>query len=91
MKEDQLNRLERPKPIFNSNDIGPLTFNFETERLNRSQAAQYLGVSVEFLELDVVTKRHKISYIKVGSRVFYLKSDLDAWLLSNRVGVSNEQ
>ena len=43
-------------------------------------------LEVEFLEVDVTNKRHKIPYIKVGTKVFYLKSDLDAWLLSNKVG-----
>jgi excisionase family DNA binding protein len=61
-------------------------FNFATERRSRKEAADYMGVSVEFLEVDVTNKRHKIPYIKVGTKVFYLKSDLDAWLLSNKVG-----
>jgi excisionase family DNA binding protein len=62
------------------------TFNFAHERRSRKEAADYMGVSVEFLEVDVTNKRHKIPYIKVGTKVFYLKSDLDAWLLSNKVG-----
>lgn len=63
------------------------TFNFSNERMTRPNAAVYLGVSLEFLESNVVTKRHKIPYIKVGSRVFYLKSDLDSWILAHRVEV----
>lgn len=62
-------------------------FNFSEERMTRPRAANYLGVSLEFLESNVVTKRHKIPYIKVGSRVFYLKSDLDEWILAHRVEV----
>lgn len=63
------------------------SFNFLDERMTRPSAADYLGVSLEFLESNVVTKRHKIPYIKVGSRVFYLKSDLDSWILCHRVEV----
>ena len=59
-------------------------FNFASERLTRRQAADYLGMSHEFLEVDVVTKRHGIPYIKVGRKVFYLKSDLDTWVLARR-------
>lgn len=62
-------------------------FNFLDERMTRPSAADYLGVSPEFLESNVVTKRHKIPYIKLGSRVFYLKSDLDEWILAHKVEV----
>ncbi len=61
-------------------------FNFPDERMLRAQAASYLGVSSQFLEGDVVSNRHKIPYIKVGRKVFYLKSDLDAWVKSRKVG-----
>jgi hypothetical protein len=87
LETDLVVTFDKPQPVFNTKDIGPSEFNFETERLNRPQAAQYLGVSREFLELDVVNKRHKIPYIKIGSKVYYLKSDLDSWLLSRKVGV----
>lgn len=60
-------------------------FDFQSERMTRIQAADYIGTSVEFLEVDVVIKRHGIPYVKVGRKVFYLKSDLDSWILSHRV------
>lgn len=60
-------------------------FNFSNERLPRAEAASYLGVSTQFLEGDVVSNRHKIPYIKVGRKVYYLKSDLDAWIKSRKV------
>ena len=74
----------------NFKEIAPMvnnerTFDFSTERKSRPEAASYLGVSIEFLEVDVVNKRHKIPYIKIGSKVFYLKSDLDNWILSRKV------
>ncbi len=86
LETEQAVPFNKPQPVFNTKEIGSSVFNFETERLNRSQAAQYLGVSIEFLELDVVNRRHKIPYIKIGSKVYYLKSDLDSWLLSRKVG-----
>jgi excisionase family DNA binding protein len=60
-------------------------FNFSLERLPRTEAAVYLGVSPQFLEGDVVSNRHKIPYIKIGRKVYYLKSDLDAWIKSRKV------
>lgn len=62
-------------------------FNFCRERLHRADAAVYLGVSTQFLESDVVSNRHKIPYIKVGRKVYYLKSDLDAWIKLRKVEV----
>lgn len=59
-------------------------FDFAKERLSYSQAAEYLGVSVPFLEADAVRCKHGIPRIKVGRRVFFLKCDLDAWLFSQR-------
>jgi len=64
----------------------PNEFNFASERMTRPIAAEYLGVSLEFLEADAFSQRHKIPYIKVGSKVFYLKSDLDAWVMAHRIG-----
>lgn len=61
------------------------TFDFAEERLTRPEAADYLGTSVEFLETDVVTKRNSIPYIKIGRKVFYMKSDLNQWIVSRRV------
>ncbi len=61
-------------------------FNFYDERLPRPMAAEYLGVSHEFLETNVCSKRHAIPYFKIGAKVYYLKSDLDTWILSRKVG-----
>lgn len=62
----------------------PATFNFADERLTRHQAAKYLDMTEAFLEADAIRKKHGIPYIKVGSRVFYLRSDLNRWVLENR-------
>jgi hypothetical protein len=60
-------------------------FNFAGERMSRSEAATYLGMSIEFLEVDAFRHKHGIPYIKLGRKVFYIKSDLDNWILSRRV------
>ena len=61
-------------------------FNFEEERLTREEAARYLGMSPRFLEAD---RKHQIPRVKVGNRCFYMKSDLNEWLLSRRVGAAD--
>ncbi len=53
--------------------------------MTTAQAAGYMGTSIQFLRSNIVTKRHAIPYIKIGRKVYYLKSDLDAWLISRRV------
>ena len=55
-------------------------------RLATREAAAYIGFRPGTLEVDRVTKRHKIPYLKVGRKVFYLVEDLDLWLESRRVG-----
>lgn len=56
--------------------------------LNTAQAAEYLGVSPSTLNHqrcpDYAPKRKafpRVPYVRVGRRVFYQKSDLDAVLL----------
>jgi excisionase family DNA binding protein len=48
--------------------------------LNNDQAAAYIGVTPRTLEVWRCTKRHQISFIKVGRLVKYRKSALDAFL-----------
>jgi excisionase family DNA binding protein len=48
--------------------------------LNNDQAAAYIGVTPRTLEVWRCTKRHPISFIKVGRLVKYRKSALDAFL-----------
>lgn len=50
--------------------------------LDAREAAKYLGISVHTLDTWRSTKRHVIPYLKVGGRIRYRKSDLDAWLES---------
>lgn len=53
-------------------------------------AADYVGMSVAFLN------RHRITgtgpaYLKLGGRIYYPESDLDAWLNSRRRTSTSEQ
>lgn len=59
----------------------------QSERLPHKAAAEYLGVTENTLNVWRCTKRYEIPYIKIGVRVFYRKSDLDAWLDSRTVTV----
>lgn len=59
----------------------------QAERLPNRAAAAYLGITEHTLDVWRCTKRYPIPYIKVGSRIFYLKADLDRWLESRLAGV----
>lgn len=54
--------------------------------LSPQQAAEYLGVSVNTLEVWRSTKRYNIPFIKVGRLVKYRKTALDAFLESRTIG-----
>lgn len=54
------------------------------KRLTRSEAAQHLGVNTQTLANWAHTGRVKIPFHKVGRKVIYFKSDLDAYLDSTR-------
>lgn len=49
-----------------------------------AEAAEYLGVKPSALTKWRYEKRGP-AYVKSGSRVVYLKSDLDAWLATGRI------
>jgi excisionase family DNA binding protein len=63
------------------NDHAPL--------LNRKQAAEYLGVKPHTLSVWACCKRYCLPYIKVGRLVKYRKHDLDAFLSSRTIAISN--
>ena len=50
------------------------------ELLNEEQAAEYLTVSPGTLAVWRSTGRYSLPFVKVGRRVRYRLSDLDAWL-----------
>lgn len=57
----------------------------QDERLPHKESAAYLGITSDTLNVWRCEKRYPIPYIKVGSKVFYWKRDLDAFLESRTV------
>lgn len=64
----------------------------ETRGLSEKQAAVYTGVSGQYLRASRMTSRNSTSdappFVRIGSRIVYLKDDLDHWLESRRVNQS---
>ncbi|MFZ3205008.1 MAG: helix-turn-helix domain-containing protein [Pseudomonas sp.] len=61
-------------------------FDDANARLDNREAAAYLKVSPNTLDVWRSEKRFSnLPYIKIGSRVFYWKRDLDAFLLEQTV------
>jgi excisionase family DNA binding protein len=54
--------------------------------LTTPEAALKLRTSEQFLETDRCTRRHGIAFVKVGRKVLYRESDLDAYIERNLVG-----
>lgn len=46
-------------------------------------AALYLGIKTGTLAVWRTTNRRKLAYVKIGGRVLYRKSDLDAFIAAN--------
>jgi len=57
----------------------------QDERFSHKESAAYLRVTPDTLNVWRCEKRYPIPYIKVGSKVFYWKRDLDAFLESRTV------
>ncbi len=57
--------------------------------LNEVEAAAYLGISPSFLRFSRMAKPRTSGppFCKIGKAVRYLTTDLDAWLISRRVGL----
>jgi len=56
------------------------------ELLTRQEAADYIRVKPQTLAVWATTHRYHLRLVKVGTKVYYRKSDLDAWLESRTVG-----
>ena len=54
--------------------------------LSNQEAAQYIGVSPNTLEVWRCVKRYDLPYIKVGRIVKYRREALDAFLESRTIG-----
>ena len=50
------------------------------KRLSQTQAAEYLGLKESTLAAWRCTHKQKIPYVKIGRKIAYLKSDLDAFI-----------
>ncbi len=55
------------------------------DRMDRNQAAIYLGTTRKTLEFWASTGKQKIPCFKLGRKVVYSRADLDAWLEKKRV------
>ncbi|QDF75936.1 MULTISPECIES: helix-turn-helix domain-containing protein [Shewanella] len=56
--------------------------SFLNDRLSNKEAANYLGVKPETMDVWRSTSRYSIPFCKIGRKVFYRKSDLDAFIES---------
>lgn len=54
------------------------------EKMTRKEAAEHLGVSVQTLANWACTGKEKIPFHKLGRKVLYMRTDLDAYLASTR-------
>lgn len=54
-------------------------------KFTNTEAAKYLGISPNTLNVWRSKKSFAIAYYKIGSRVYYDQSDLDGFLLSRRI------
>jgi excisionase family DNA binding protein len=60
---------------------------FDEDRLTRAQAAEYLGLkNPDTLAVWASTRRYNLPFVRVGSRVFYRRSDLDRFIQRRTVG-----
>jgi excisionase family DNA binding protein len=57
---------------------------FNHDRLAPVEAADLLGVSTGTLEVWRCTQRYPLPYYKVGRKVFYRRSDVNAFLEARR-------
>jgi len=53
--------------------------------MSNIEAAKYMDVAPNTLNVWRCNKRYNIPFVKVGGRVKYRKEDLDAWLASRTV------
>jgi excisionase family DNA binding protein len=63
-----------------------LALQSPSDLLTQTEAAAYLGLSPNTLEVWRCTKRYELPYVKVGRLIRYRRSELDAWLDSRSVG-----
>jgi len=57
--------------------------------MNEKEVADFLGISVRFLQTDRSSKLHQIPYFRVGARVRYRLSEVRDWLERHAVRASS--
>ena len=57
---------------------------------DKKQAAAYLGIKPQTLDVWNCTKRYNLKYIKVGRLIRYRKEDLDEFLARRTVNIEEE-
>ena len=60
-------------------------------RLWRKQAAAYLGVTPGTLRVWASTGRYNLPYYRVGRAVYYLQSELDAFIQKRKMPANKTQ
>jgi hypothetical protein len=53
--------------------------------LDENDAAPVIGATASFLQNDRLRKVHKIPYVRIGRRIRYRLSDLEAWVAAHTV------
>ncbi len=53
--------------------------------LSRERAAAYLGIKPQTLAVWACTHRYNLPYVKIGRRVMYRRSDLEAFVNANLI------
>lgn len=66
-----------------------MTTPFKINLMTPEQVSDYLGVSVETLNVWRCTKRYNLSYIKAGRLVRYRLQDVEAFVSSRMQGGDN--
>jgi excisionase family DNA binding protein len=61
---------------------------FKSNLMTPEQVAEYLGVSVETLNVWRCTKRYNLPYIKAGRLVRYRPQDVEGFVTSRIQGVA---
>jgi excisionase family DNA binding protein len=61
----------------------------EKKLLTREEAANFLGIKAQTLAVWASAKRYSLNYVKIGRRVLYRQTDLDAFIVANTVTIEN--
>lgn len=60
------------------------------EVMETAEAAEYLGIKPQTLASWRCTGRHSLPFVRLGRRIKYRKSDLDAYLAAHTVNAPAE-